>query len=41
MGKNDIFFGPQGVLTYDLKDIGVHQLNAGPFPIGRGFGCQW
>ncbi len=34
-GKNDIFFGPQGALAFqkDIKDVGVHLLNTGHFPL--------
>ncbi|GMK47439.1 hydrolase [Paenibacillus glycanilyticus] len=34
-GKNDIFFGPKGALAYqkDLKDIDVHLINTGHFPL--------
>jgi pimeloyl-ACP methyl ester carboxylesterase len=34
-GKNDIFFGPQGALAFqkDLKDVEVHVLNTGHFPL--------
>lgn len=34
-GKNDIFFGPQGALAFqkDIKDIEVHLLNTGHFPL--------
>lgn len=37
MGKNDIFFGPQGEVAYqnDLKDVEVDLLNTGHFPFGR------
>jgi hypothetical protein len=35
MGKNDIYFGPQGALAFqkDLKDVEVHLLNTGHFPL--------
>ena len=35
MGKNDIFFGPQGALAFqrDIKDAEVHLLNTGHFPL--------
>ena len=35
MGKNDIFFGPQGALAYqnDLNDVEVHLLSTGHFPL--------
>jgi len=35
MGKNDIFFGPQGALAFqrDIKDVEVHLLNTGHFPL--------
>ncbi|ATF11855.1 alpha/beta hydrolase [Brevibacillus brevis X23] len=34
-GKNDMFFGPDGALAYqkDLKDVDVHLLNTGHFPL--------
>jgi pimeloyl-ACP methyl ester carboxylesterase len=34
-GKNDIVFGPQGALAFqkDLKDVEVHLLNTGHFPL--------
>jgi pimeloyl-ACP methyl ester carboxylesterase len=34
-GKNDIFFGQQGALAFqkDLKDVEVHLLNTGHFPL--------
>ncbi|MFF2531728.1 alpha/beta fold hydrolase [Brevibacillus sp. NPDC058079] len=34
-GKNDMFFGPDGALAYqkDLKDVEVHLLNTGHFPL--------
>ncbi|SHN26262.1 alpha/beta fold hydrolase [Gracilibacillus kekensis] len=34
-GKNDMFFGPQGALAFqiDLKDCDVHLLNTGHFPL--------
>lgn len=34
-GKNDIFFGSQGALAFqkDLKDVEVHLLNTGHFPL--------
>jgi pimeloyl-ACP methyl ester carboxylesterase len=34
-GKNDIFFGPNGALAFqkDLKDVEVHLLNTGHFPL--------
>jgi pimeloyl-ACP methyl ester carboxylesterase len=34
-GKNDIFFAPQGALAFqkDLKDVEVHLLNTGHFPL--------
>jgi hypothetical protein len=35
MGKNDIFFGPQGALAFqkDLKDVEIHPLKTGHFPL--------
>ena len=35
MGENDIFFGPNGELAFqkDLKDVEVHLLNTGHFPL--------
>jgi hypothetical protein len=34
-GKNDIFFGPKDALAFqtDLKDVEVHLLNTGHFPL--------
>ena len=34
-GKNDIVFGPQGALAFQkgLKDVEVHLLNTGHFPL--------
>lgn len=34
-GKNDFFFGPEGALAFqkDLKDVEVHLLNTGHFPL--------
>jgi pimeloyl-ACP methyl ester carboxylesterase len=41
-GKNDIFFGPQGALAFqrDIKDVEVHLLNTGHFPLEEDLGIS-
>ena len=41
-GKNDIFFGPNGALAFqkDAKDVEVHLLNTGRFPLEEDLGVS-
>jgi pimeloyl-ACP methyl ester carboxylesterase len=41
-GKNDIFFGIQGALAFqrDIKDVEVHLLNTGHFPLEEDLGVS-